>query len=114
MEEVAYTLLAAATVAASLYLLHVLLAPRPRHSGAKEAPYACGEDVPPERVPFTPSLYKYICLFTVTDVVAMLLAYAFTQPSMIGAGLRYGVLAYCLTLVFVLITAVGWGFESRS
>ena len=107
MEEVANTLLAVAAVVASLYALHRLLAPRSRPSGLKEAPYACGEDVPPERVPFTPSLYKYICLFTVTDVVTMLLAYAFTQPSVVGVGLRYGVLAYCLTLVFVLLVAVG-------
>lgn len=101
-------LISIAVVLAALYSLHRLLAPRDREDGGGRAPYACGEDLPPERIPFTVVFYKYVCLFTVTDVVAMLLAFALSSPYPAErAALQYTVLAYCLTLVIVLLSTVG-------
>lgn len=112
MEALAYLLVSIAAVLAAFYALHRLLAPREREDRGMRAPYACGEDLPPERIPFTVVFYKYVCLFTVTDVVAMLLAFALSSPSLAErAALQYAVLAYCLTLVIVLLSTVGLSAE---
>ncbi|MEM0023625.1 MAG: NADH-quinone oxidoreductase subunit A [Thermofilum sp.] len=109
MEEIAYLLISTVAVLATFYAVHRLLAPRSRGGEGGRAPYACGEDLPPERVPFTVVFYKYVCLFTVTDVVAMLLAFAFSAALPLrNATLQYAVLTYCLTLVIVLLSTVGW------
>lgn len=108
MEEVAYLLLAIASTLAALYVLHLSLAPRGSPAEGKEAPYACGEDLPPGKFPFTVVFFKYVCLFTVTDVVAMLLAFAFTpMPAAERNALRLAVLTYCLTLSIALLATVG-------
>jgi NADH:ubiquinone oxidoreductase subunit 4 (subunit M) len=52
------------------------LPPRAVKSEGKLAPYACGENLPPGRVPVRVTLYKYICFFVVVDVTAMLLAFS--------------------------------------
>lgn len=115
MEEIAYLLTSIAVVLAVFYAIHRLLAPRSREGEGGRTPYACGEDLPPERIPFTVVFYKYVCLFTVTDVVAMLLAFAFSSTySLESSALQYSVLTYCLTLIVVLLSTVGWDAKQAS
>jgi NADH:ubiquinone oxidoreductase subunit 3 (subunit A) len=104
VEEVAYLLLATLSAVAAAYAFHRRYAPR---SGRKLAPYACGEDLPPERVPVRVTLYKYICLFVVTDVTAMLLAFSLLPlPPAERATARVLVLAYCAVLVLAIARSV--------
>jgi len=84
---------AALTLAVAAYVFHRWVAPRPFQSTGKLAPYACGEHLPPERVPVRVLFFKYACLFLALDVVALLLAFT------IGEALHYHVVKY-LALVY--------------
>lgn len=74
------TIVAALVVALSAYALHRRIAPNPPKSPDKLAPYACGEYLPPERVPIRVLFFKYACLFLILDVVALLLAFTLGSP----------------------------------
>jgi NADH:ubiquinone oxidoreductase subunit 3 (subunit A) len=107
VEEVAYLLLATLSAVAAAYAFHRRYAPRSGRGAGKLAPYACGEDLPPERVPVRVTLYKYICLFVVTDVTAMLLAFSLLPlPPAERATARVLVLAYCAVLVLAIARSV--------
>lgn len=107
MEEVAFLLLAAISAVAAAYAFHRRFAPKTVKSEGKLAPYACGENLPPERVPVRVTLYKYICFFVVVDVTAMLLAFSFLPlPPAERAFERSFLLAYCAVLVAALVSSV--------
>lgn len=107
MEEVVYLLFAAVSAVVAAYAFHRRFASRGDKSVGKLAPYACGEDLPPERVPVRVTLYKYICLFVVTDVTALLLAFSLLPlPPAERATARVLVLAYCLVLVLAIVRSV--------
>jgi NADH:ubiquinone oxidoreductase subunit 3 (subunit A) len=84
---------AALTLAIAVYMFHRWTAPRPPQSTGKLAPYACGEHLPPEKVPVRVLFFKYACLFLALDVVALLLAFT------IGEALHHYVVKY-LALVY--------------
>lgn len=78
-------------VAAIIYSLGGVLAPKPTPSEDKVASYACGEKIAPGRVPVTIHLFNYAALFIVFDVVAMVLAFslAATGPLVVWLTLAY-------------------------
>jgi NADH:ubiquinone oxidoreductase subunit 3 (subunit A) len=84
---------AASMLAIVVYVFHRWIAPRPPQSSDKLAPYACGEHLPPEKVPVRVLFFKYACLFMALDVVALLLAFT------IGEALHHYVVKY-LSLVY--------------
>jgi len=107
VEEVAYLLLAALSAVAAAYAFHKRFAPRAVKSEGKLAPYACGENLPPERVPVRITLYKYVCFFVVVDVTTMLLAFSLLPlPPAEHSAARSFLLAYCAALVSALLASV--------
>jgi NADH:ubiquinone oxidoreductase subunit 3 (subunit A) len=84
-------------VAAIIYSLGGVLAPKSSPSEDKVASYACGEKVAPGRVPVTIHLFNYAALFIVFDVVAMILAFSLAAA---------GSIVMWLTLVYVIPVAV--------
>ncbi|MEM1509748.1 MAG: NADH-quinone oxidoreductase subunit A [Thermofilaceae archaeon] len=105
---VGLAMLLAATGALLLgaYALHRLIAPRPREDKLKRAPYACGEELPPERIPVKLLLFKYVCLFLVVDVTALLFAFAAGPlPPAEQSVARFLITAYGLVLIIAILMA---------
>ncbi|MBS7655484.1 NADH-quinone oxidoreductase subunit A [Candidatus Bathyarchaeota archaeon] len=66
------TLFIASLIAAAIiYGVGGMLSPKPKANPDKLAPYACGEDLPPEKTRLSIILYNYAALFLIFDVVAM-------------------------------------------
>lgn len=59
------------------------IAPKPKPSLDKVKPYACGEEVPAEVVPFTIHLINFTIVFLVFDMVAMVIAFAILSPEIL-------------------------------
>jgi NADH:ubiquinone oxidoreductase subunit 3 (subunit A) len=59
------------------------IAPKPKPSPDKVKPYACGEEVPAEVVPFTIHLINFAIVFLVFDMVAMVIAFAILSPEIL-------------------------------
>ena len=70
-------------VSALTYAWGAKIAPKPKPSTEKLKPYACGEDVPAEVVPFTIHLINFATLFLVFDMVAMVIAFAILSPGIL-------------------------------
>lgn len=108
MIALAVAVAAALALAAGAYALHRMVAPRPLRTPGKVAPYACGEHLPPDRVPVRVLFFKYTCLFLVLDVVALLLAFTLGSPPPPEHALArslaasYGLIA--LTAIVVAVT----------
>lgn len=64
-----------------IYILSGKIAPNPSKSKDKISSYACGEDVPAEKVPVVIHLFDYAALFMVFDIVAMILVLSMGFPS---------------------------------
>ena len=73
-----------------VYLVSRIVAPKPRKSKDRDAPYACGEYLPPIRPRLTINFFWYVVIFLIFDVIDFLLA------------LSYGV-HYTLPLLYVSI-----------
>jgi len=58
-------------VAGVLYAIGGKIAPPFSKSPGKLSQYACGEDLPPEKAPFSIEIFDYAALFMVFDVIAM-------------------------------------------
>ena len=102
--ELTLLTLALAVFIAGAYALHRKAAPRPKDSRWKRAPYACGESLPPEKVPVKVQLFKYVCLFLVFDVTALLFATAVAPlPPLERVTVRLLLLAYGVTLVTAVL-----------
>ncbi len=84
-----------------MYLISALASPPPRKSSERDAPYACGEDFPPERPVITINLFWYITLFLVFDVIDFTLALAFAVNPLIP-------LTYLAIIIASLLVALGW------
>ena len=64
-----------------IYVLSGKIAPNPSKSKDKISSYACGEDIPAEKVPVVIHLFDYAALFMVFDIVAMILVLSMGFPS---------------------------------
>ncbi len=84
-----------------LYLISRRLAPKHRPGKDKDAPYACGEYFPPERLTLMVNFYWYAMIFLVLDVIDFLLALAFEAPLLIA-------LSYILIIIMALIVVLRW------
>ncbi|RLF25119.1 MAG: hypothetical protein DRN15_00215 [Thermoprotei archaeon] len=83
-----------------LYLSGRAMAPRhTSQSEDKMAPYACGEDFPPERLQVTANFFWYGLVFLVFDVIDFLLALAFGVSALIPA-------IYLSVIILALIVAL--------
>ena len=60
-----------------VYLYSGKIAPKPRKSKDRDAPYACGEDFPPARPGITINFFWYIVIFLVFDVIDFILALSY-------------------------------------
>ncbi|MHC1628019.1 MAG: NADH-quinone oxidoreductase subunit A [Candidatus Nezhaarchaeales archaeon] len=70
-------------ISALTYAWGAKIAPKPKPNPEKLKPYACGEDVPAEVVPFTIHLINFATLFLVFDMVAMVIAFAILSPTIL-------------------------------
>jgi NADH:ubiquinone oxidoreductase subunit 3 (subunit A) len=61
-------------IAVVLYLLGKKIAPPSEENPEKRAPYACGEDFPPEEVQVYIHNFHYIAFFVIFEVAVLLLA----------------------------------------
>jgi len=64
-----------------LYILGSIIAPKVKKRTEKLAPYACGEDLPPEKLQVNAEeFFIYATYFLIFDVVAFVLATSFSNP----------------------------------
>lgn len=69
---------------AILYLIGTVVAPRVKKTGDKLAPYACGEDLPADKLQINAEeFFVYATYFLIFDVVAFLLATSLGKPGFI-------------------------------
>jgi len=64
----------ASLIAVTIYAIGGKIAPKTSSSKNKLAPYACGEDFPPEKVPISIHVFDFAALFMVFDVIALIIA----------------------------------------
>jgi len=89
------TLFIASLIAAAIiYGVGGAVSPKPEANPDKLAPYACGEDLPPEKTRFSITLYNYAALFLIFDVVAMAIILSMglsvlSQPLILTLSLSY-------------------------
>lgn len=64
-----------------LYIFGSIIAPKVKKTAGKLAPYACGEDLPPEKLQVNAEeFFIYATYFLIFDVVAFVLATSFRNP----------------------------------
>lgn len=63
-----------------IYILSGKIAPNPPKTEDKISSYACGENIPPEKVPIVIHLFDYAALFMVFDIIAMILVLSMGFP----------------------------------
>ncbi|MGF3499209.1 MAG: NADH-quinone oxidoreductase subunit A [Candidatus Methanosuratincola sp.] len=51
--------------------------------GAKLQPYACGEQLPPERVPVSIHMFDFAAFFLIFDVIAIILIFSFSASNVL-------------------------------
>jgi len=89
-------------VAGAIYAVGKLIAPKPRSAGGgKYKPYACGQEVPAERLPVVVWLFKFATAFMVVDVAAFLFILSMGIPLI--SPLRELLLMYGTLLIIALI-----------
>ncbi len=71
---VAFILIVAA--ATFIYVIGRRAGPKPAQSESELSMYACGENVPPQRIKVNVSLYKFLIYFVIFDSSVLLLAFA--------------------------------------
>jgi len=101
-----YVSLMSIALVVAAYLFHRRVAPRPPATGDKKAPYACGELLPPQRMPVRILLYKYMCLFLTLDIIALLSAFTLGAPPEPLYKVLFAV--YGLTALAAVLVAVEW------
>jgi NADH:ubiquinone oxidoreductase subunit 3 (subunit A) len=78
------TLFIASVIAAAIiYGIGGAVSPKPKPNLEKLSPYACGEDLPPEKARLSINLYNYAALFLIFDVVAMAIILSMGLPALI-------------------------------
>ncbi|MGC8960880.1 MAG: NADH-quinone oxidoreductase subunit A [Candidatus Bathyarchaeia archaeon] len=90
----------AVIVAAVIYGVGGRISPKPKPSEDKLMPYACGEDMPPERARLGVYLYNYAAMFLVLDVVAVIFALS------MGVPFKGNALTSALATVYIAVAAV--------
>lgn len=65
----------------SLYLIGAAISPKTTKTKGKLAPYACGEELPPQKFQVNiRSFFLYVTYFMIFDISAFLLAMSFSAP----------------------------------
>lgn len=90
----------AIVAAAIIYGIGGKISPKPKPSEDKLMPYACGEDMPPERARLGVYLYNYAALFLVLDVIAVVFALS------MGVPFKGNILISTLATVYIAVAAV--------
>ncbi len=88
-------------VAGVLYAIGGSIAVKSKRSLGKFKPYACGQDVPAERVPVVMWLFKFATAFLVIDVVAYLFILSMGAPFV--SPMRELILVYAIVTLIALI-----------
>lgn len=89
-------------VAGAIYALGSFIAPKPRSTRRdKYRPYACGQEVPAERLPVVVWLFKFATAFMVVDVAAFL--FILSMGIHLLSPLRELLLIYGTLLIIALI-----------
>jgi NADH:ubiquinone oxidoreductase subunit 3 (subunit A) len=88
--------------AAIIYGIGGAISPKSKANPDKLAPYACGENLPPEKARFSVILYNYAALFLIFDVVAMAIILSMglsvlTQSLILILSLSY------ITIIFIAL-----------
>jgi len=91
-----------------LYLVGAVISPKNKKTKGKLAPYACGEELPPQKFQVNVrSFFLYVTFFMIFDISAFLLAMSFSvhgpYPAIFGA-------VIILALVWLLMT---WRREKK-
>ncbi|MBS7645955.1 MAG: NADH-quinone oxidoreductase subunit A [Candidatus Bathyarchaeia archaeon] len=90
----------AVIVAAVIYGVGGRISPKPKPSEDKLMPYACGEDMPPERARLGVYLYNYAAMFLILDVVAVIFALS------MGVPFKGNTLTSTLATVYIAVAAM--------
>lgn len=66
-------------ISISLYLIGATMSPKGKKTKGKLAPYACGEELPPQKFQVNVrSFFLYVTFFMIFDISAFLLAMSFS------------------------------------
>jgi NADH:ubiquinone oxidoreductase subunit 3 (subunit A) len=87
-------------VSVTIYVLGAVLAPKGKPSKWKLIPYACGEDIPPEKHAVSIHLFKYASLFMIFDAVTIVLAFSLAIKGYLIVLLS---VAYCIPILIALL-----------
>ena len=73
-----------------LYLIGAMISPKSKKTKGKLSPYACGEELPPQKFQVNVrSFFLYVTFFMIFDISAFLLAMSFSvhgpYPAIFGA-----------------------------
>lgn len=99
--------LIASLVSIIIYAIGGAIAPKASSSKDKLAPYACGEDFPPEKTPISIHVFDFAALFMVFDVVALMIALSmgisvYEEPIVLALILLYAALVFISLFVLAM------------
>ncbi|MEM2122549.1 MAG: NADH-quinone oxidoreductase subunit A [Candidatus Bathyarchaeia archaeon] len=86
--------------AAVIYGVGGRISPKPKPSEDKLKPYACGEDMPPEKARLGVYLYNYAAMFLILDVVAVIFALS------MGVPFKGNILTSVLATIYIAVAAI--------
>jgi NADH:ubiquinone oxidoreductase subunit 3 (subunit A) len=85
---------------AVIYGIGGRISPKPKPSEDKLMPYACGEEMPPEKARLGVYLYNYAAMFLVLDVVAVVFAMS------MGVPFKGNAVTSALATIYIAVAAV--------
>ncbi len=89
-------------IAVVFYLLGKKIAPPSEENPEKTAPYACGEDYPPEKIQMYIHNFYYIAFFVLFEIATLILALSMFSFSF------YVVAAYAIIVFLTLLQIPRW------
>jgi len=89
-------------IAVAFYILGKKIAPSSEENPEKTAPYACGEDYPPEEIQVYIHHFYYIAFFVIFEIAALILALSMYSLSF------YVVAAYAIIVFLILLKIPRW------
>ncbi|MEM3506297.1 MAG: NADH-quinone oxidoreductase subunit A [Candidatus Bathyarchaeia archaeon] len=97
----------AVLVSIIIYIMGGAIAPKASSSNDKIAPYACGEDMPPEKSSISIHVFDFAALFMVFDVIALVVALSmgisiYEEPIVLALVLLYAILVLISLLVLLV------------
>ncbi|MHA1582745.1 MAG: NADH-quinone oxidoreductase subunit A [Candidatus Baldrarchaeia archaeon] len=89
-------------IAVVFYLLGKKISPPSEENPEKTAPYACGEDYPPEKIQMYIHNFYYIAFFVLFEIATLILALSMFSFSF------YVVAAYAIIVFLTLLQIPRW------